>query len=88
MNFDEFNNDKKTLNAVIRSLEVIGEAVKNTPDSVKTKYPLISWKIMSGMRDKLIHGYFGIDNEILWKTIKTNIPPLKPLFKEIKDNLG
>ena len=65
MSFDEFVNDKKTFNAVIRSIEIIGEATKNIPDDITKKYKNIPWKKMAGMRDKMIHGYFGIDNEIV-----------------------
>lgn len=53
-----------------------------------TKYPSIPWKKMAGMRDKLIHEYFGVDVKILWKTIKKDIPPLKPLIENILESLG
>lgn len=88
MCFEEFANDKKTINGVIRSLEIIGEAAKNIPKSVRNRHPLIPWKKMAGMRDKLIHEYFGIDIKILWKTIKKDIPPLKPLIQDILESLG
>lgn len=85
MSFDQFMDDRKTINAVIRSLEVIGEAVKNIPESIRIKFPEIPWKKMAGMRDKMIHEYFGIDMEIVWKTIKSNLPPLKPLIIQLLD---
>ena len=72
--------DEKTLYATIRYLEIIGEAAKNIPEEVKTKYGNIPWKEMAGMRDKLIHGYFGIDHELLWETIRRAIPELRQNF--------
>ncbi len=66
MNFETFLTDKKTINAVIRSLEVMGEAAKHVPEDVRDKYPDIPWKRMAGMRDKLIHEYSGLDLEIVW----------------------
>jgi uncharacterized protein with HEPN domain len=101
IDFEQFMKDEKTLSAVIRKLEVIGEAAKNIPDSVKKKYPHIQWKKMTGMRDRLIHGYFGISIKLIWGTVITDIPPLiteiyqildqkseepsDPLFSEIQD---
>jgi len=86
MSFDDFIKDKKTINAVIRSIEIMGEAARNIPISVKEKHKAIPWNKMSGMRDKLIHGYFGIDNEILWKTAKEDIPQLLHLIQDILAN--
>ncbi len=86
MSFEEFKKDRKTLNAVVRSIEIIGEASKKLPDSLKAKYRELPWKEMSGMRDKLIHAYFGMDTETIWKTVKENIPPLKKsIQKMLKD---
>jgi uncharacterized protein with HEPN domain len=84
INFEGFKRDKKTIYAVVRSIEVIGEATKKIPKASKDKYPVIPWKKMAEMRDKLIHEYFGIDVEILWKTIKEDIPPLKHLIQNIQ----
>lgn len=61
----------------MRSLEVIGEASKNTPAEFKNKYPLIEWKMMAGMRDRLIHQYFGIDYETVYTTVKNDLPQLR-----------
>ena len=65
MRFETFVKDKKTINAVIRSLEVMGEALKKIPLELKEKYPEIPWKYITGMRDKLIHEYHGVDLEIV-----------------------
>ena len=87
MKCDDFIHDDKTIYAVIRTIEIIGEAVKNIPEDVKKEYPLIPWRNIAGMRDKLIHGYFGVNIERVWKTIKEEIPPLKPLFEEMRRDL-
>ncbi|MEM2914433.1 MAG: DUF86 domain-containing protein [Candidatus Bathyarchaeia archaeon] len=83
MDYDDFAKNKRTLYAVIRAIEVIGEAVKKIPISVRKRYPEIPWKDMAGMRDKLIHEYFGVDLRRVWKTVKEDIPNLKPLFEKI-----
>ena len=83
MSLQELKRDKKTLNAVIRSLEIIGEATKNIPKEIKLKHKEIPWKEMAGMRDVLIHAYFGIDYNLLWTAIKKNIPEIKPKIKKI-----
>ena len=83
MDFESFARDKKTVNAVIRSLEVMGEAVKKIPNEVRDRYPEIPWKYIAGMRNKLIHEYHGIDLEIIWEVVKKEAPPLKPLFEKV-----
>ncbi len=83
MSFEDFRMDDKTSSAVIRKFEVIGEASRNIPNSIRRKYPDIPWKELVGFRDKLIHFYFGIKYEIVWDTIKIEIPKLKPRLKAI-----
>lgn len=75
--FRDFSNDSRTIDAVVRNLEIIGEAAKNIPKEFSLKYPEIPWKKIGGMRDKVIHEYFGIDLEIVWQTIKEDLPLLK-----------
>ena len=87
MSFDDFLKDKKSVNAVIRSIEVIGEAAKKIPPSLKNKFSHVPWKKMAGMRDKLIHEYFGVDLEIIWEVIKKDLPSIKPLIVEALDHL-
>ena len=87
LDFGGFVKDRKTVNAVIRSLEVMGEAVKKIPVEVRDRYPNIPWKHIAGMRDKLIHEYHGVDLEIVWKVIKEEIPPLKPAFERVLRDL-
>ena len=78
-----FMEDKKTINAVVRSLEVIGEAAKKIPLSLRKKYPDIPWKKMAGMRDKLIHEYFGVDVGMVWKAAKEEVVELRPVVSKI-----
>ena len=83
MEFDEFQMDDKTSSAVIRKFEIIGEATKHLPHKLKQKYPNLPWKEMAGMRDKLIHFYFGIKYDLVWSTIKDVIPQIRPVLIEI-----
>ncbi|MCL0077704.1 DUF86 domain-containing protein [Peptococcaceae bacterium] len=87
LNHNQFLKDRKTGDAVIRCIEVIGEATKNIPDSIRNKYPSIPWRDMAGMRDKIIHGYFIVDFENVWLVVKEEIPKLKPLIKKILEDL-
>jgi uncharacterized protein with HEPN domain len=77
MERDSFLRDRKTINAVIRSLEVLGEAARNIPEAIRMKYPAIPWKNIIGMRNKLIHEYFGVDVSMVWETIRIDLLPLK-----------
>ena len=87
LSFETFISDKKTFNAVVRSIEVIGEATKNIPQSICSRYHDIPWKEMAGMRDKLIHFYFGVDREAVWLTVKERIPAIRPIFQLILRDL-
>jgi len=80
---EDFIGDPVLMRAFTRSLEIIGEAVKNLPDEFREKYPEIPWKEIAGMRDKLIHEYFGVNYKIVWKTIQQEIPRLKNQVEEI-----
>lgn len=79
----DFTQDKKTVFASIRCFEVIGEAVKKIPNSIKSKYPDIPWRTIAGMRDKLIHEYFGVDKKVLWMSIKEDMPKLKQQIEKV-----
>lgn len=83
MSFENFLKDDKTVSAVIRKFEIIGEATKQIPDEIKQQYPEIPWKEMAGMRDRLIHLYFGVDYNLVWATIKNRIPVVRSLIKNI-----
>ena len=84
MNYETFSEDKKTINAVIRSLEVLGEATKRIPTSFRQKHPGIPWSKMAGMRDVLIHDYMGVDLKTVWKVAQERLPELKPLLEKVK----
>ncbi len=83
MNYNQFATDDKTSYAVIRALEIIGEAAKEIPKKIKEENQELPWKEMSGMRDKLIHVYFGVNREVVWETIEEDIPKLKPIIAQI-----
>ena len=83
MEFEDFKNDDRTSSAVIRKFEIIGEAIKHIPDEIRNKYPQIKWKQMAGMRDRLIHFYFGVKYDLVWHTIKDVIPQVKPIVQGI-----
>ncbi len=86
LTFDHFKKDRKTVYAVIRALEICGEAVKKIPASLRKKFNIIPWKEIAGMRDVLIHEYFGVNTKTLWKTVKDDIPFIKPLIKDLLNN--
>lgn len=80
MGYKTFSADKKTANAVIRSLEVLGEATKRIPKSFRQKHPDIPWSKMTGTRDVLIHDYMGVDLKTVWRVTQDRLPELKPLI--------
>lgn len=83
MTYEEFIDDKKTKDAVVRNLEVIGEAVKNIPSNIKEETPSVHWKAIAGMRDKLKHEYFGISYATVWETIQNDLLPLNIGIKKL-----
>jgi uncharacterized protein with HEPN domain len=85
MTREQFQGDERTVDAVIRNLEIIGEASKQIPKEVRDKYSEIEWRRISGLRDILIHGYFGIDDEIIWDIVSTRVSPLLESVKKILD---
>ena len=87
MDFEAFAVDDKTASAVIRKLEIIGEATKNVPEEIRQNYPQVPWRQMAGMRDRLIHAYFRVDYLLVWETAKNQIPPLQPVIAQILKDL-
>ncbi len=84
---EELISNRLRKSAIVREIEIIGEAVKNISDNLKKEYKEIKWKDIAGTRDKMIHHYFGVDLNIVWDIIKKDIPVLKKQIKEIKERL-
>ena len=83
MDYSTFEQDEKTVCAVIRALEIIGEASKRVPQIIRQQHPDLSWRAMAGMRDKLIHAYDNVNLELVWKTVSQQIPKILPLVEKI-----
>lgn len=83
LDYGQFEKDAKTAYAVVRALEILGEAAKAIPDPVRSRYPSVPWRQMVGMRDKLIHQYFGVNLEVVWKTATEDLPDLLPRITQI-----
>jgi len=84
---EKLENNQKLKDSIVRRLEIIGEAVKNIPDSFREKYPGVPWKKIAGLRDIIIHTYFDIDSDIVWDIIKKDLPDLKQNIQKIKKTL-
>jgi len=82
MRYEDFVRDEKTSFAVIRCIEIMGEAAKHIPKIFRQKYPGIPWKEIAGLRNKVIHFYFGVNLERVWLVIKEEVPKIKPLIKK------
>jgi uncharacterized protein with HEPN domain len=83
LTFAEFAKDDKTIDSVVRNLEIIGEAARNMPTEVKERHHEIPWDAIVGMRNKVAHEYFGIDTQIIWKTIHDDLPLLLGMINKI-----
>jgi len=83
MDFDDFRKDRKTVDAVVRNFEIIGEASRNIPEHIRNKYQEIDWKGMIGLRNRIAHEYFGISLEIVWNIVKNELPLLKEKIKKL-----
>ncbi len=86
--YEDFRKSEITVYACVRALEIMGEAIKHIPDETRLQYPNIPWKQIAGMRDILVHDYFGIDEQVVWKTIRERLPKIKPLFEEMLKDVG
>jgi uncharacterized protein with HEPN domain len=84
--FDDFQRDEKTIDAVIRNFIIIGEAARNVPDEISAKYPNIPWRVMGDMRNFAVHEYWGVELRTIWKTIQDDLPPLVPGLNKIIDS--
>ncbi|MCM8809818.1 MAG: DUF86 domain-containing protein [Candidatus Omnitrophica bacterium] len=88
INLDDFLKNEEFKRAFVRSLEIIGEASKKIPDSIKKKYSQIKWREIVAMRNKIIHEYFGVDYEIVWKVVKEKIPELYVIVQKIIEEVN
>jgi len=86
LTYEEFLEDIKTQDAVIHNIEIIGEATKNISEELRNKYSEIPWKGLAGMRDKLIHHYFGVNLDIVWSVVKEELPEIILKIEEIIEN--
>lgn len=84
LSFEEFSKNPMAIDAVVRNLEIIGEAVKKIPNEIRKQHPEVEWKKISGLRDILIHAYANIDLTIVWDIVQNKIPRLKNSIQEIK----
>lgn len=85
MTYEDFVADRKTVDAVVRNLIIIGEAAVHIPEEICQSYQAIPWPDMRAMRDFVVHEYFGVSDKILWDTVQIDLPPLIPLLKDISD---
>lgn len=85
MTYEDFVSDRKTVDAVVRNLIIIGEAAVHIPDEICHSYQTMPWPDMRAMRNFVVHEYFGVSDKILWDTVQIDLPPLLPLLKEIAD---
>ena len=83
MGYDEFSRDDKTVYAVIRALVIVGESTKKIPQEVKDHYQEIPWREIAGMRDKLVHDYFGVNQVVVWKAVSEDLPGIEPLLRRM-----
>ena len=86
LNKDEFIQDETLKRAFVRSLEIIGEAAKNVSTELRQKHSHIDWRAMAGMRDRLIHRYFGIDYDLVWDVVINKVPMLRQEIQQIIQN--
>ena len=85
---ETFCADEKTVFAVVRGLEIVGEAVRNIPPTFRTEHPDVPWQLMAGMRDRLIHDYGGVNLVIVWNAASKELPKIEPRLREILDEIG
>jgi uncharacterized protein with HEPN domain len=88
LSFDGFSDDQKSVDAVVRNLEIMGEAAKRLPNEFKQRYSQIEWEKIVGLRHRIVHEYFGVDLEIIWQILHKNLPELKKKVVQIISDEG
>jgi uncharacterized protein with HEPN domain len=88
VSFDDFGDNEEKIFAVVKALEIIGEAARHLPKSVRDKYTAVPWKQVTGMRDKMTHEYFSVDLEVVWRTVHEDLPPLRDTAKKMLEDLA
>jgi uncharacterized protein with HEPN domain len=88
MTLEAYLADEKTRFAVVRGFEIMGEAVRHLPDDIKNAHSEIPWRLMTAVRNRLVHGYFGIDDAILFTTVREDLRPLLPKLERIAEEHG
>ncbi len=83
LTFAAFSQDETLRRAFVRSLEIIGEATKKIPDDYRAQHPHVAWRAMAGMRDRLIHDYFGVDYDLVWDVVRNRVPELREQIKNL-----
>ncbi|WP_291400611.1 HepT-like ribonuclease domain-containing protein [Daejeonella sp.] len=87
LSLDEFLKDDKTIDAVIRNFEIIGEAANRIPDSIRDKFPMVNWHRIRGFRNRIVHDYMGIDFEIVWEIIDKDLDVLQRNIEQVRDSI-
>ena len=83
LDYNDFRKDDKAMYAVIRAFEIIGEAARQIPEDVRNAHPEIQWREIMGMRNKLTHEYFGVNTEVVWRTVQDDLPVIIPALRKM-----
>lgn len=87
LSYEQFSADQKTVHAVVWNLQIIGEATKNLPREIRSRYPDLPWRDMAGLRDVIVHQYFGIKLDVIWKIIRNDVPLLESRIRGVIEQM-
>ncbi|MBI5031970.1 MAG: DUF86 domain-containing protein [Chloroflexi bacterium] len=88
VSYDDFADNEEKVFAVVKAIEIVGEAARNIPKSLRAKYPAVPWVQVTGMRNKVTHEYFSVDLEVVWKTVKEDLPALRKTVRQMLDDIS